>query len=221
MNAASSPAGAIRAFCLAAALALGGCRSAYYSTMEAFGVYKRDLLVDRVEDGREAQEKAQEQFRTTLEAFQELTGAQGGELQVHYERLEREYERSVARAEAVSERIDAIERVAGDLFGEWKGEIGEIENPELAARSRALLEETRDRYEALLEQMRAAESRMPPVLTSFRDHVLFLKHSLNAQAVAALRTTAAGIETDVQALVDEMEQSIAAARRFVDEMKAN
>ena len=31
-------------------LAITGCESAYYKTMEAFGRHKRDILVDRVED---------------------------------------------------------------------------------------------------------------------------------------------------------------------------
>ena len=35
--------------------------------------------------------------------------------------------------------------------------------------------------------MRLAESRIEPVLKSFRDQVLFLKHNLNAKAIASLR----------------------------------
>ena len=40
---------------------LGGCRSAYYRTLETFGVHKRDLLVERVEEGKEQQQEAQEE----------------------------------------------------------------------------------------------------------------------------------------------------------------
>ena len=54
------------------ALTLGGCRSAYYKTMETFGVQKRHILVDRVEEGRDAQEKASEQFQTALEVFKDV-----------------------------------------------------------------------------------------------------------------------------------------------------
>jgi hypothetical protein len=38
--------------CLAA---LAGCSSAYYSTLEKVGIHKRDLMVSRVEDARDAQ----------------------------------------------------------------------------------------------------------------------------------------------------------------------
>jgi len=35
-------------------LLFGGCSSVQYSAMEKVGVYKRDILVDRVEDAQEA-----------------------------------------------------------------------------------------------------------------------------------------------------------------------
>ena len=46
-------------YCAAAALLLlisGGCSSAYYRTLEGLGIEKRDILVDRVEDARDAQD---------------------------------------------------------------------------------------------------------------------------------------------------------------------
>ncbi|MEN8232871.1 MAG: DUF2959 family protein, partial [Thermodesulfobacteriota bacterium] len=39
----------------------GGCQKAYYNTMEKFGVHKRDIMVDRVEEARDSQEEAKEQ----------------------------------------------------------------------------------------------------------------------------------------------------------------
>ena len=37
------------------------CQKAYYSTMEKFGVHKRDIMVDRVGEARDSQEEAKEQ----------------------------------------------------------------------------------------------------------------------------------------------------------------
>ena len=39
---------------LALGLTLSGCQSVYYEAMEKMGTHKRDILVDRVEDGKEA-----------------------------------------------------------------------------------------------------------------------------------------------------------------------
>ena len=35
---------------------VAGCSSAYYNTMEKLGVHKRDIMVDRVGEARDAQE---------------------------------------------------------------------------------------------------------------------------------------------------------------------
>ena len=58
-------------FCLAIVLLLGGCSSAYYGAMEKVGVHKRDIMVDRVEDARDSQAAAQEQFKSALEQFKQ------------------------------------------------------------------------------------------------------------------------------------------------------
>ena len=52
-------------------LAGGGCSSAYYGMMHTFGKDKRDILVSRVKDARDEQDAAKQQFKTTLERFQE------------------------------------------------------------------------------------------------------------------------------------------------------
>lgn len=198
-----------------AALAAVACHSLYYAAMESVGREKRDILTSRIEKGREAQEEAQEQFQTTLDRFRALTGFEGGDLEDAYRDLSADYDRCESRAHEVSQRIDSIDEVARDLFSEWEGEIGEISSPDLRSRSRARLAETRSQYALMLAAMRRAESRMQPVLTAFRDQVLFLKHNLNARAVGSLRGSVVGIESDVDALVRDMQASIAEADRFL------
>ena len=209
----------LRAAALALLVSLSGCNwiydRIYYASMEKLGREKRDILAKRVAAGREDQQQAKEQFQTTLEAFQELTGFDGGELEKVYNKLNREYERSEKRANDVSDRIKAIENVAGDLFEEWDKEIGEIGSADLRSRSKVLLDDTRDRYGQLIAKMKQAERKMGPVLAAFRDQVLFLKHNLNAQAIQSLQEIALEIDGEVAALVSEIEASIAEADAFV------
>lgn len=47
-----------RYFSMILALAVVACSSTYYGAMEKFGVYKRDILVDRVVETRDAQNAA-------------------------------------------------------------------------------------------------------------------------------------------------------------------
>ena len=210
---------ALRVLVLALPLAAApSCRSAYYGTMETFGVHKRDILVDRVEEGREAQQEAKEEFVSALDAFRAVTRFEGGELEKVYEKLSDHYESSADKAEEVSERIESIETVSRDLFDEWSDEIRTLENPDLRRKSQRLLDDTRTRYADLIDAMHKAEKRMEPVLTAFHDHVTFLKHNLNAQAIASLEGDLGEVEGDVAALIRDMEASIREADAFLAEL---
>ena len=199
--------------------ALPACKAATYNIYEAFGVHKRDILVERVEAGRDAQDEAKQQFQSALEAFRAVADFDGGDLEQLYEQLKREYERSESRVKKVRGRVDAIEDVAEDLFDEWKDELDQFESADLRARSEATMREARGRYEELIDAMRRAELRMEPVLEVFHDHVLFLKHNLNATAVASLQGTLVSIEEDVAGLIADMEASIAEADAFIANME--
>ncbi|GAB4178714.1 MAG: DUF2959 domain-containing protein [Wenzhouxiangellaceae bacterium] len=204
---------------LIAALMLGGCQSMVYKAWETVGVEKRELLVDRVEDARDAQAKAGEQFQTTLERFRSVVNFDGGDLEKLYDRLNREYQRSVDRAEQVKARIDAVEDVADALFSEWERELDEYQSANLRRQSRRMLDRTRARYHEMLAAMRRAERSIPPVLEAFQDQVLFLKHNLNARAVAAIRNELVTIERETADLLAAMQQSIAEADRFIQTLK--
>lgn len=207
-------------FILAAAACLLGvsCSGLYYASMEKLGKEKRDILVSRVKSVREDQEKAKEQFKTTLEAFQAVTGFDGGDLEKTYKKLNGELEDAESRAKKVHERVDSVDKVAKDLFVEWEGEINTIHDTKLKSKSRALFVDTRQRYTALLKKMRTAEKRMEPVLAAFRDQVMFLKHNLNARAIQSLKETSVEIDGEVTRLVQDLEASIQEADTFIAAM---
>lgn len=208
------------AICLASLLFASGCSTAYYGTMERFGQHKRDILKSRIEAGREDQREAQEQFKTTYETFAEVSGYDGGDFESVYNDLNREYERSEARAADVTSRIASIEKVSADLFEEWEGELDLIQSRSLRSTSAESLRTTKSRYAQLIAAMKRAEAKMPPVLTAFRDQVLFLKHSLNARAIAALEGTLGEMEDDVASLLRDIDASIREAERFLETLDA-
>ena len=205
---------------LAAALALGlsACQTAYYGAMEKFGYEKRDILVNRVENAREAQQEAKRQFESALEQFIATTNFSGGELERQYNKLKDAYDDSDSRAQAVRKRIDDVERVAQDLFKEWDKELKQYTDPALRRSSQNQLNATKARYQKLITVMRRAEKKLDPVLNAFRDRVLYLKHNLNARAIASLRAERAKVQADIGALVEEMNRSIREADAFIKEM---
>ena len=126
--------------------------------------------------------------------------------------------RSEAKAEAVRDQIKSIETVSNDLFAEWESELAQYSSEELRRSSRTKLEETRRRYEQMLQAMRRPEQKMNEVLVAFQDHVLFLKHNLNAAAIGSLEGDALEIGSQVADLIADMEKSIAEADSFIGEL---
>jgi outer membrane murein-binding lipoprotein Lpp len=199
-------------------LAAGGCQSAYYKTMETFGKQKRDILVSDVQKARDAQNAAKVQFASALEQFSSVVNFQGGELEKKYKTLNAEYERSKSRADAVKGRLNEVKRVGTDLFAEWDKELDKYKSDNLRKASQTKLQLTQQRYDRLIAAMEKAESKITPVLDAFGDQVLFLKHNLNAQAVASLQGELTSIENETGKLIREMEKSIEEADVFIQQM---
>ena len=177
----------VMALLLVSLLGLAGCDSAYYGVYEQFGVLKNDLLVDRVEDAVEAQEEAKEEFKSAFEQFEAVVGVPDSDLKSVYNKLSGAFEDAQAKAAEVDSRVAAVEDVSEDLFDEWAEEIEQISNSSLQQKSKDQLRASKRRYANLHKAMTRAQDRMEPVLTAFSDHVLFLKHNLNAQAIASLK----------------------------------
>ncbi|MGD8993289.1 MAG: DUF2959 domain-containing protein [Desulfobacterales bacterium] len=196
-----------------------GCESTYYKTMETMGYHKRDIMVDRVQDARDAQEDAKNQFESALEQFSTVLNFQGGDLEEKYDQLKNEYEASEEKAQSVRLRIDEVENVAEDLFDEWQEELNQYTSSGLRKSSARKLAETKRQYAQLIGAMRRAERKIDPVLNAFRDQVLYLKHNLNAQAIASLQSELVSIESDVARLIKEMETSIREANSFIASMQ--
>ncbi len=197
---------------------LGGCSTAKYAALEKVGIYKRDILVDRVEDAQQAQKEAKKEVVSAYQAFTRLVDVDGGDLEDTYKRLKKKVERTEDAVEEVDDRIEAIDKVARDLFKEWRGELKQYSSATLRKSSEQKLLATERRYQRMIGAMRAARKRIDPVLHLFQDHVLFLKHNLNARALAALKNEVGSIEGKVDRLIAEMEKAIAEADAFIKTM---
>lgn len=204
---------------IAAVATATGCDRLYYGTMKKLGYEKRDILIGRVKDAREAQHEAQEEFASALDRFRQVIEVDGGTLESKYEKLNGELERAEKRAREVSERVGKVKDVSDDLFREWNKELSQYSDRGMRAESERELQATRRRTEGLIEAMRRSERRLEPVLRPLRDRVLFLKHNLNAKALGALTRELAAVEGDVGSLVDDLKASIAEADAYLAEMQ--
>lgn len=197
---------------------LSGCQTTYYNTLEKVGIHKRDIMVDRVGKARDAQQDAKEQFASALDRFKSVVAFDGGSLEDKYKTLKSEYDKSEARAAAVRSRIEGVEDVSEALFDEWEAELTQYSSPKLRADSKRKLDNTRQQYKQLIIAMKRAEKKISPILTAFNDQVLYLKHNLNAQAIASLQHELIAVEDDIAVLITDMDKSIREADAFISAM---
>ena len=203
------------------ALMLVGCQSAYYSAMEKVGIHKRDILIDRVEEASTSQENAKEEFKSALEQLSNLISFQGGELQAQYEASNAQYLASLDAANEVSTHIDKVDDVANALFAEWEDEIAQYSNKSLQRKSKNTMRQTQRLFDSLIRSMRRSEQQMAPILATLKDHTLFLKHNLNANAIGALKGEYQMIKNEVEQLIKEMNKSIEESQAFIATLKTN
>jgi len=194
---------------------LGGCATVQYAGYEKLGIHKRDILVDRVEDARDAQQDTKEEFVSAYDNFRNLVGSEGGDLEKKYKKLNAELEAAESSTAEIDKRLKDVERVAADLFEEWNNELRQYTNQRYRESSERKLIVTRQRYAQLIDAMQAARGRVNPVLFVLQDHVLFLKHNLNAQALSSLRGEVVAVESRVDELVREMQTAIDEANSFI------
>ena len=204
--------------CTLSALPVPGCSSTEIALKEKFGYAKREQLVDRVKDARDEQVGAKKQFSSALEEFLAVTGAKGGDLEARYDKLKKEYDKSESRAAAVRSRITDVQRVADALLKEWREELKQYSSDSLRRASQQELDATRARYDKLMASMQGAADKMSPVLAALKDQVLFLKHNLNARAIASLQDTAQQVQVDVGTLIKDMESAINESNAFIEQM---
>lgn len=201
-------------------LLLVGCETIYFNTMEKVGVHKRDILIDRIEETQESQEDAQEQFKSALEQLRSITNFDGGDLEDLYNKLNDEYEGSAEAAKEINNRINKVESVGEALFDEWRDELKQYTSSKLRNASATKLKTTERKYKKLIAVLRKAERSITPVLNSLKDNSLYLKHNLNARAVASIKGELKSIDADISQLIKQMQTSISESDAFIAQLKS-
>jgi len=200
-------------------LTITGCaNSVYYAGMEKVGFHKRDIMVSRVEKVQNLQKDAQEEFKSALEKFGSLVAIEDTDLKSAYEKFNGEYEDAREIADDLSKSIDKLEDVSLSLFEEWENELDLYTSKKLKSQSSKKLQATISNYKAMMSSMRKSEKSMEPILSTFQDNVLTLKHSLNAQAIGALKGEFNSLKKEIKVLISQMNRSIKESSQFIEKI---
>lgn len=204
-----------------------GCQSAIdkavrdtkYSAYEFIGVEKRDLFKKEVKNVKNSQEDTQEEFSDALERLQAIYKVDGEKLERAYKSLDSSYKDAEKSVADVQNNIRQLETVSGDLFTEWEKEIKEISARDLRMKSSESLLNTQKKYNSFHASLKKSESKMAPVLARLKDQTLYLKHNLNAKAVAGLQTESDKIQNDIKVLIKDMNESISKADEMMKDLE--
>lgn len=199
---------------------VSACSTMYYGAMEKVGIHKREIMVDRIKEARDTQNEAKEQVLTAMEQFKRVVNVEGGNLEKEYNKLNATLQKTEAEATRVHDRISSVEDVSDALFREWRTEIKQYTSDTLREASERKYETTQEKYAEFIEAMKQAESKLEPVLALLRDQVLFMKHNLNARAIAGLSDEVVTVQANVDTLVRDMEAAIAQADSFMASLQA-
>jgi ElaB/YqjD/DUF883 family membrane-anchored ribosome-binding protein len=194
-------------------------RDVAYQGYEMLGIQKRDLLKRYIASTREDQKEASETFEDALDKLRKLYAMPESQLETQYRAVKSSFEKSDQKARGVRGDREKMQTTARDLFREWEGEIEQMQSPDLKSRSREKLRASRAKFGELDHSLDASERKMQPILSHLKDHVLYLKHNLNAESLSSLRKEHDRIAGDIDGLVKDMNRAIARADEFVSTIR--
>jgi predicted nucleic acid-binding Zn-ribbon protein len=115
--------------------------------------------------------------------------------------------------------MEQFKRVVNFQSGDLEKEYNKL-NATLRKSSQQKYDATKKKYTELIKAMKRAEAKLEPALAPLRDQVLFMKHNLNARAIAGLSEELISVQTNVDKLVRDMESAIAQADAFIASLQA-
>ena len=202
-------------------LNLMSCSTVYYNTWEFFGQEKRDILESKMENVESSQESASEQLQDSLEIIREKYNFKEGELEETYDDLSDDYDSFEKRSQDLKQRISSAEVVAEDLFDEWKEEAYTLDNRTYRKNSLNKRSQTMRSFNLALVSTKKVQKKMDAILKQYKDHVIYLKHNLNAKIVGKLEVEMKSIAKDVQSLIKEIKASKNRTSDFISTLKVN
>lgn len=120
------------------------------------------------------------------------------------------------QAETLRDAVEPMKDAADDLFQRWTKDMEAFGNSKMRQRSQTRLDETRTRFQSILGATQSAQIALDAFHDDMRDHALFLRHDLNAAAVASIRSDVRALNEQIQGLDTRFDATTAAARAYVE-----
>ena len=202
------------ALCLAG---LTGCSTFPLSfSKPKSGLEQVDTLLARIEQVQAETLLARQRAHFALGTLQSIVAeSYDGDASQTFSEFLLAIERSEKQASQLEASLAPMQRAADKMVAQWTADLEEFSSPEMRDRSQTRLDDTRRRYQAILDAVEPAHSAFEAFNLGLRDHALFLGHDFNSTSVSM-------IEGDVQALAlraveldRRFDECLAAAQSYV------
>ena len=181
----------------------------------SINVHKREQIVYQLQKICIDLQDTKEGFQVALEHFANLAHINETGIEHIYPLLNKQYRICRSKADAIGKRIEVIKNVSRILFIEWEYELNVYTNRVLRKSSKQQLKLVKQDFFRLMKMMQNTEKKIRPILATFKDQALYLKHHLNARAISALQYEFIKTNIDISDLIQAMEKTIAEAIVFV------
>lgn len=174
------------------------------------------VLESRVEQYREAQQAALEQFESCAQQLSQWSNAGSADLQGLYAATVRANDDSIEAATAVSAALAAMEEAAGTAFQQWQVEVDVYTDTRLKADSQARLGQTWQGYEGMMQALRQSEVKMDNVLAALNANMKYVQANLSAAGIANHQSELQALLSDLQELLRKMTIALDSSEAFLD-----
>jgi ElaB/YqjD/DUF883 family membrane-anchored ribosome-binding protein len=164
-----------------------GITSCASGNKEAESVKKVDDLLTRIERVQVEAVVSKEATHAALEQLELLTSPVfSGDAKLTFTRLVELTEDCEKQADALRSAVRPMSDSAESVFRQWASDLESFGNTRLRQRSQARLDETRARYQSVLNASQSAMLAFDTFNGDLQDHALYLGNDLNAGAVSSL-----------------------------------
>jgi hypothetical protein len=177
----------LRTLTIAALLALAGCASAVYDSLERRGVDAKSVLVDRVGDARDDALAAASKIEAAAGALAAAKGLEGPALARQIDLARAGAQDAAVAAQDLRLSTDTVGASGARYFTEWEEEIGLYQTRAEQDAAAAKLKAQAEAHRKLGAALGAASLRLSPALTILNDEVAVLRKNPTSGVVVASR----------------------------------
>lgn len=162
------------------------------------GSKESQKFVGYSEDSRETIAEARKELETALTHYNALLSGDERKPKSVYKKFNKALGRTEKLAGKTRDLVKKMESQAKRVFRNWQKELDGYENESLRQLGAKRFEVMRNRYEVMIDRMRAAGEAYDPLIASLHDQDLFMSRDLSPEALANL----APMGADVNRLAD-------------------